>query len=199
MLGNGIYILAEIAKLTKMHPSTISSWFRRRPDNSGHGPLFDSDYLPVEGDYAYSFLDLIDVLIVGQFRNDHKVPMQVIRKAHNILQRDLNTKHPFCRGDLYTDKKRIFNLAVSEVGEKILSDVVSRQQFFTHIMEKLDLIVSIKDIEYFGEMFRDVFICEEDHATRLLLYQFSKLTAFMTSSSRTPYKSATRAALLLFA
>lgn len=137
MLGQGIYISAEIARLTKMHPSRLRSWFKWRSDGSGHGPLFASDYPPVGGDYAFSFLDLIDVLVAGQFRDEYKVPMKTVRKAHTVLQRQLDTKHPFCHSDLYTDGKRIFLHAAKEVGEGTLSDVVSKQQFFLHIKKEL--------------------------------------------------------------
>ena len=54
-----------------------------------------------------------------------------------LLQERLGTKHPFCHNDLYTDGKSIFILAANQLNEKILSEVVSRQQFFPHIREKL--------------------------------------------------------------
>jgi len=140
MLGQGIYTLTEIANLTEIHPSRVRAWFRTRPDGAGCGPVLQADYAPVEGEYAYSFLDLIDVLVAGQFRDRHKVGMSVVRKAHTVLQNELSTKHPFCHADLYTDGKRIFSLAAKEVGEPILTEVVSRQQFFLHVREKLDRI-----------------------------------------------------------
>ncbi len=137
MLGQGIYISAEIARLTKMHPSRVRSWFLWRSDGSGHGPLFEPDYPPADGDYAFSFLDLIDVLVAGQFRDEYNVPMKIVRKAHSVLQEQLDTKHPFCHNDLYTDGKRIFRHAAQHMGEGTLSDVVSKQQFFMHVKEAL--------------------------------------------------------------
>lgn len=138
MLGQGVYISAEIARLTQMHPSRVRSWFKWRSDMTGSGPLFESDYPPADGDYAFSFLDLIDVLVAGQFRDEHKVPMKIVRKAHRVLQEQLETKHPFCHNDLYTDGNRIFLHAAKKVGEGTLSDVVSQQQFFMHVKETLD-------------------------------------------------------------
>lgn len=140
MLGKGIYTVAEISRLTRMHPSRIRSWFGPRPDGAGRGPVLGSDYAPVDGDYAYSFLDLIDVFVAGQFRDRHRVAMSVVRKAHSVLQNELDTTHPFGHVDLYTDGRRIFSLAAKAVGEPILSDVVSRQQFFLHIREELEHI-----------------------------------------------------------
>lgn len=137
VLGQGLYILAEVSRLTGMHHSRVRSWFKQRADGSGYGPVFASDYDPAGGDYAVSFLDLIDVLIVGQFRDRHRVPMRIVRRAHTLLGEQLGTKHPFCHSDLYTDGERIFNCTASRLNEEILSDVISRQQFFIQIREKL--------------------------------------------------------------
>lgn len=140
MLGQGMYILAEVSQLTEIHPSRVRSWFKHRADGSGCGPVFESDYEPVAGDYAVSFLDLIDVLIAGHFRDHYEVPMRVIRRAHSLLAKQLDTKHPFCHSRLYTDGETIFHSTANELNEEILRDVISQQQFFVHIKEKLSQI-----------------------------------------------------------
>ena len=136
-----MYKLAEVSKLTKMSPSRVRSWFKQRPDGLGRGPIFESDYESVDGDYAVSFLDLVDVLVAGQFR-DYNVSMRTVRRAYNLLQEELDTPHPFCHSKLYTDGKRIFHLAANKLGEAKLREVISHQQFFLYIMDKL------KQIEY---------------------------------------------------
>ena len=140
MIGQGVYTVAEVSRLTEMNQSRVRSWFKHRSDNTGHGPIFESDYQPVDGDYAVSFLDLIDVLVAGQFRDQHNVPMRIVRRAHSLLQEELKTEHPFCHSDLYTDGKRIFQYAATNLGAGRLSDVISHQQFFLHIKEKLSHI-----------------------------------------------------------
>lgn len=140
MIGQGIYTLAEVSRLTEVHPSTVRTWFKDRSDGTGLGSIFHSDYKPVESDFAVSFFDLIDVLVASQFRIRHDVPMRIVRQAHNLLQEELKTNHPFCHCDLYTDGKRIFRFAADRLGEEILSEVVSRQQFFLHIKAKLEHI-----------------------------------------------------------
>jgi uncharacterized protein (DUF433 family) len=140
MIGKGVYTLAEVSRLTELHPSTVRTWFKYRSDCVGHGPIFQSDYQSIGGDYAVSFLDLIDALIAGQFRGRHKLSMRIVRRAHELLQRELDTKHPFCHSDLYTDGKRIFLFAANQLNEDRLSDVISHQQFFLHIKEKLEHI-----------------------------------------------------------
>lgn len=140
MIGQGVYTVAEVSRLTEMNPSRVRSWFKHRSDSVGHSPIFESDYQPVDGDYAVSFLDLIDVLVAGQFRDQHNVPMRIVRRAHSLLQKELKTEHPFCHSDLYTDGKRIFQYAATNLGKGRLSDVISHQQFFLHIKEKLSHI-----------------------------------------------------------
>ncbi len=140
MIGQGLYTVAEVSRLTEMNPNRVRSWFKHRSDNAGRGPIFESDYQPVDGDYAVSFYDLIDVLVAGQFRDKHHVPMRIVRRAHTLLQEELDAEHPFCHSDLYTDGKRIFQYAATNLGEGRLSDIISRQQFFLHIKEKLSHI-----------------------------------------------------------
>jgi uncharacterized protein (DUF433 family) len=137
MLGQGVYTLTEVSRLTDLHPNRVRSWFKQRPDGSGYGPVFQSDFQPVDGDYAVSFFDLIDVLVAGTFRDQFDVPMQVVRRAHGLLQTRLKTKHPFCHNELYTDGRDIFLCAANQLNEEILSEVVSRQQFFLYIRERL--------------------------------------------------------------
>jgi uncharacterized protein (DUF433 family) len=141
MIGEGTYTLAEVSRFTEVHPSTVRTWFKGRPDGAARGSVFQSDYQPVGRDYAVSFLDMIDVLVAGQLRLRYQVPMWMVRRAHKVLQNELGTKHPFCHSDLYTDGRRIFISAASTLGEEKLHDVVSHQQFFVHIKEKLDRIV----------------------------------------------------------
>lgn len=137
MLGQGVYTVAEVSRLTDLHPSRVRSWFKQRADRSGSGPIFRSDYQPVDGDYAVSFFDLIDVLIAGAFRDQFHVSMRVVRRTHSLLKGQLGVEHPFCHSDLYTDGKRIFLSAANKLNEQTLSEVISRQQFFLHIKEKL--------------------------------------------------------------
>ena len=62
MIGEGTYTLAEVSRFTEVHPSTVRTWFKGRPDGTGRGSVFRSDYPPVGSDYAVSFLDMIDAL-----------------------------------------------------------------------------------------------------------------------------------------
>jgi len=135
-LDQGAYSVAEVARYTGLPPNTVRSWFKGRSDRRGRGPLFLGDYEPVDRDYAVSFHDLIDTLVVGQFRA-HGVTMRSIRSAYRVLNDTLDTAHSFCHRDLYTDGKQIFLLTADSVGDQTLQEVVSRQQFFMHVRDVL--------------------------------------------------------------
>ena len=60
MLGQGTYRLSEVALYAGLPPSTVRAWFKWRSDRMGKGPLFTAEYKSVGGDFAVSFLDLID-------------------------------------------------------------------------------------------------------------------------------------------
>lgn len=135
-LGCGAYRLSEVARYTGIHFGRVRSWFRGRSDKHGSGPLLQSDYTPVGGDFAVSFLDMIDVSIAAHLR-DLGVRMRIVRQSHDVLSRDLSTTHPFSHSDLYSDGQRVFVLAADVVGDETLSEVISHQQFFLRIREWL--------------------------------------------------------------
>jgi hypothetical protein len=58
-LGKGFYSLADASRLTGLKPSRAREWFRGRgtDQDTVRPPVFQSDYEPIDGDYAICFLD----------------------------------------------------------------------------------------------------------------------------------------------
>lgn len=135
-LGHGVYTLAEVARYTQVPAGTIRYWFKGKPAAAGSRSIFQSDYNPVDTDFALSFYDLLDALLAGQLR-DFGVPARVIRKSHTALRKLLDTPHPFCHNAIFTDGRRIFHSFIDDLGEDVLAEVVSRQQFFPRIRQVL--------------------------------------------------------------
>lgn len=135
-LGLGVYNLTEVARYTQLHGSRVRAWFKGRTSGAGRGHVFCSDYRPVRNGQAVSFYDLIDVLVAGQFR-ELGVSLHIVRAAYSLLQHRFDTRHPFCHRDLYTDGKKIFLLTADELDDSVLSEVVSNQQFFSHVRDYL--------------------------------------------------------------
>lgn len=138
-LGRGVYSLSEAARYTGLHPARIRAWFKGRQGAGTRRPVFRGGFEPVGGEYAISFLDLIDAYVVGRFRNAG-VTMPLIRKAYAALEQDLGTRHPFAHGSLYTDGRRVIVGAAERIGEYVLYDAISKQLFFPQLHESLDRI-----------------------------------------------------------
>jgi len=133
ILGHGIYNLPEAARLTGLRSSRVREWFMGRTAEQERKPVFKSDYDPVDGDRAISFLDLIELFIAGKLR-EQGVSLQLLRKVRRQLQTDLITPHPFCRREVLSDGKRVFTLGLDADGQREMIEVLSRQRVFVEIL-----------------------------------------------------------------
>ncbi|HTK77326.1 MAG TPA: DUF433 domain-containing protein [Gemmataceae bacterium] len=133
-LGRGVYTISDAARLTGLRPARVREWFRRRPPPSRRRPIFISDYAPLAGETAISFLDLVDVYVAGQLR-EYGVSMQNVRRVYNSLAADLDVKHPFCHQRLLTDGKTVLTSGLDEQGREELIEVLSRQKVFPEIIQ----------------------------------------------------------------
>jgi uncharacterized protein (DUF433 family) len=138
----GMYGFAEAAKLTKVNCRRIREWFRGKRVDTARNPIFLGDFEPVNGEYAISFLDLIDVFVAGQLR-EHGVSLQVLRRVYARLSKDLKTPHPFSRRELLSDGKVVFMHGMDQQGEKELTEVLTCQKVFPQIR-----LPFLKQIDY---------------------------------------------------
>lgn len=141
MLGHGVYGLAEVARYTDLHPHRVRSWFTTKPYGVKSGPLFYADYPIVDNNYGVSFLDLIDVRVAAQLR-ENGVTMPKVRAVYERLGARLGTKHPFCHNRFYTDGREIIILEASALRDPTLVEVLSNQQLYVQSQ------VFLKQIEY---------------------------------------------------
>lgn len=137
--GTGIYGIPEVARYTRVHPNTIRSWLKSMGNRDG---VFAGMYKPTEGHYAIDFLEMIDVLVVGELRSCG-VSLRTIRAAHSILKRDLRTTHPFSHISIYTDGRAVLTDAAAGIGDETLVEVVSKQGHFPKRMQP-----KLRQIEY---------------------------------------------------
>ena len=133
ILGNGVYNLTDAAKLTGLRRARVKQWFEGRTSDPVPRPVFKSDYESVNGDLAISFLDLVELNIGGQLR-EKGLTLRFIRRIHAELQKEWNTKHPFCRKQFRTDGRRLFACDLDDNERGTVVDVDSRQQLFDTIV-----------------------------------------------------------------
>lgn len=141
-LGLGLYDLRDGARLTGLDPRRIRRWFVPSPSESRRRPVLTPDYPRVKGDTAISFLDLIEVFVLGSLR-EHGVPLQTLRKVYGRLQRDFKQKHPLAHNRLATDGDDVFLRVADGEGKDQLIEVLSRQMVFPDIIAPF-----LKRLEY---------------------------------------------------
>lgn len=142
ILGQGVYTYSEAARLTALRTSRIREWFRGRPSEASREPVFQGDYAPIDGDFAISFHDLIDVYVAGQLR-EHGVSMQTLRRVYGRMRKDLGSPHPFCRKELLSDGKLVFIRNAGKGGADELTEVLTGQGVFPSI-----ILPFLKTIDY---------------------------------------------------
>jgi uncharacterized protein (DUF433 family) len=139
ILGQGVYPLSEVIQYTGLPATTVRNWFKWRSDKTGKGPIFTSDYKEIGGDYAISFLNLIEVCVAA-FLREQGVSPALIRRAYAILREELHTAHPFAHADLRTDGVRIIRHRFTGKDDAALVDVVSKQMLFSQMRDLLSRI-----------------------------------------------------------
>jgi len=132
-LGHGVYSFAEAAKLSRLRPARVREWFCSPLSERSRVPLFRGDYRALEGQRSISFLDLIELFIAGQLR-DHGVSLQSLRRVQRQLEKDLKTRHPFCRREVLSDGKHVFTLGLDTQGKHEMVEVLTHQRVFSTIL-----------------------------------------------------------------
>lgn len=142
VLGHGVYTISEAARLVGVSHRQAKAWFSGWTVDTP-GVLGKSDYTDMQRPDLVSFLDLVDVLVVGQLRKQN-ISMPAIRRAYRIISSRLNSPHPFGRQELYADTTgRLFYYAGTESGDESLVELVSGQAAFPKI-----LLRYLQKIEY---------------------------------------------------
>lgn len=132
LIGMGAYGVSEAARFARVNVRTTARWISG--DGAGHrGALFRPDLPRVAQKRALSFLDLIDVLVVGRFR-EHGVSLQKIRRVHARLVELLNTPHPFAHLRFFTDGKDILAEKLNTEGDAQLMEILSGQSAMPAIL-----------------------------------------------------------------
>jgi uncharacterized protein (DUF433 family) len=144
ILGNGVYSLAEAARLAQLQPNRVRDWFRLIEGNGSGRSLFKSDYPSVGDDRAISFLDLVEVFIVGRLRESTPpVSLQNIRKVHQKLSLESGQKHPFCTREIYHGQGKIFTRRLGGLEPGSIIEPLTDQLYISEV-----IIPFLQKIEY---------------------------------------------------
>jgi len=151
LIGKGLYTIPEVSRWTGIPTAAVRRWALGYQAKSAqvivhHPPVFTSELAGAETKVTLSFLDLVELLFIHEFRK-HGISWKVIRKASESATSLLGTGHPFAQKKLYTDKKTIFVRMVNEVGDPDLLDLYRRQFEMEDIV--LPLLYESLDFDHF--------------------------------------------------
>jgi len=141
LLNTGIYPLPRAARLIGANPRAVSRWMHgyQRKGQDGlrrtTAPLWKTQLADEDFSVpAVGFRDLMELRFVNAFVQAG-VSLHVIKATIDSARGLWKTDYPLTLRRFRTDGKVIFESAVNESGDEVLTDVRKRQVVFTHIIK----------------------------------------------------------------
>lgn len=134
--GKGVYTISDIAAFTGARNNNIRNWIQ----HNGNKGFIKSEYGMVENVYGLSFLDLVEVMTINEFRK-RGVSLQTVRKAYNHVRILFHSDRPFTIKTFLTDGRGVWAKINNDEGDPRLLDILSSQYELKKISENfLDTI-----------------------------------------------------------
>jgi len=148
----GLYSIAEASRLTGIDARSVSRWlqgyhYQRSGKRKDSPPVIASDYKPIDGKPALSFLDMMELRLVKKFRK-HGLSFRKIRIAHERASKILSSRHPFASRKFVPDGRTILLQIANEEQDRDLLDLVNAQYAMADILSPLLL----DGIDFEGEL-----------------------------------------------
>ena len=143
--GLGAYSVSFASKLIELNPQTIRRWlFGHAQSGSSYSAVAHAQLPLLDGHYAVSFLDLMELRVIHQFL-ELGVSLQMIRKVTDKARILLRTDYPYSTRLFRTDGRTIFADLEGEAPEALL-EVISDQWVFEDVIGP-----SLHDLDYPNE------------------------------------------------
>ena len=133
-----LYSVAEAARFLGVHASTLATWahgyVRRppgRPNVVGKPVLTSVTARP--GEATIPFVGLAEGMVVASFRSAG-VSMQHLRRAVDVLEREIGFRHALASRNLFTDGARVLFDYAERKGDEALTVVVTQQRVFVPVV-----------------------------------------------------------------
>ncbi|MSO30331.1 MAG: DUF433 domain-containing protein [Acidobacteria bacterium] len=103
------YSTAEAAHYLRIPENTIRSWTRGReyPTSRGHRRA-SAVVPPADVARGLSFINLVELHVLGAIRRQHQVDMKNVRAAIEFLKDHFGSEHPLIDHEMNTDGKHLF-------------------------------------------------------------------------------------------
>jgi uncharacterized protein (DUF433 family) len=104
-----IYSTSEAAHYLRIPENTIRSWTRGRGYPTSRGRRQASAVVPsADAARGLSFVNLLELHVLGAIRRQHQVDMRHVRAAIEFLKDRFGSEHPLIEHDMDTDGKHLF-------------------------------------------------------------------------------------------
>jgi uncharacterized protein (DUF433 family) len=104
-----VYSTGEAAHYLRIPENTIRSWVRGRAYPTSRGQRRASAIVaPAEAARGLSFINLLELHVLGAIRRQHHVDMKHVRAAVEFLKREFGSEHPLIDEEMNTDGKHLF-------------------------------------------------------------------------------------------
>lgn len=132
MVGTGLYTPSEAAMLLHENGPTVLRWAfgytRVRKDVAvDHPPLIKTELPPIDGRYALTFVELVELMYVRGFQRAG-APWHVIKEAAYVAAKLYHTDHPFALRSFLADPKGIYAVLQETDGAESLIHLVGHGQ-----------------------------------------------------------------------
>lgn len=138
LLGVGLYMVPEAARLTGISPGRLRRWLRGDTYRAGEAhaasePVLRRQLPEIDGTQGLGFLDLMEARFVDAFRAA-SVPWRVIRLCAARAREITGEDHPFSSRRFRTDGRSIFAEVIDQAEEKQLLDLAKNQLAFGRVI-----------------------------------------------------------------
>ena len=105
-----IYGTPEAARYLRIPERTIQSWVFGRSYDTNRGSKQTPSLVPLArgSNNTLSFINLLELHVLGAIRRDHRVDMKRVRTALNYLKEKFGSEHPLVDEAMETDGKSLF-------------------------------------------------------------------------------------------
>lgn len=140
LFGTGIYSLPQAARLIGAKTPAVRRWmtghrWKYRGENRTTPALWTTQLSDVDFDQpAIGFRDLMELRFVHAFVKAG-ISLHVIKATIDVARDLWGTDYPLTTLRFRTDGKVIFESAVNDAGEEVLTDIRRKQIVFTHVIK----------------------------------------------------------------
>ena len=104
-----IYSIPEAAHYLRIPANTVRSWVYGRAYKTRGGSMQAEPLVPPAGTLGMlSFVNMLELHVLGAIRRDHRVKMPRVRSALDFLRERYGNEHPLVEAAMLTDGKSLF-------------------------------------------------------------------------------------------